>query len=147
MRFSTDGGYALELDGGCEGDKIIGNDMFDLGAGGVRVGESKMDQAVRFPCGHDVITDNHIHQTGLVQMPGMGILVLLSDHNVIAHNEVDHTFQTAISVGWPGATPAIRAMTISSNSIFCTTSARAKPATWAASIHSGSNPEPLCATI
>lgn len=98
--FQRLGGYAVELDGGCEEDNIIGNNMFDLGAGGVRIGESKMDRANQFPCGHHLVSDNHIHHIGLVQMPGMGILALLTDHNLIAHNEIDHTYQTAISVGW-----------------------------------------------
>jgi hypothetical protein len=98
--FQRLGGYALELDRGCERDKIIGNEMRDLGAGGIRVGEEKLEESIPYPCGQHVITDNHIHHIGLVNAPGVGIFVLLSGHNVIAHNEVDHTFYTAISVGW-----------------------------------------------
>lgn len=98
--FQRLGGYALELDRGCERDKIIGNEMRDLGAGGIRVGEAELDQAIRCPCGHHSITDNHIHHIGLVNAPAVGIFVLLSGQNLIAHNEVDHTFYTAISVGW-----------------------------------------------
>ena len=98
--FQRLGGYALELDRGCERDKIIGNEMHDLGAGGIRVGEADMNQAIPFPCGQHVITDNHIHHIGLVNAPAVGIFVLLSGRNRIAHNEVDHTYYTAISVGW-----------------------------------------------
>jgi parallel beta-helix repeat protein len=98
--FQRLGGYALELDRGCERDKIIGNDMHDLGAGGIRVGETALDQAMHTPCGHHSITDNHIHDIGLVNAPGVGIFVLLSGQNRIAHNEVDHTYYSAISVGW-----------------------------------------------
>lgn len=95
--FQNLGGYALELGRGCERDKIVGNEMHDLGAGGIRVGES---QAGPFPCLQNVITDNHIHHIGLVNAPGVGIFVLLSAGNHIAHNEVDHTYYSAISVGW-----------------------------------------------
>lgn len=98
--FQRLGGYALELGRGCERDRIIGNEMHDLGAGGIRVGEAALDQAISQPCGGHVITDNHIHHIGLVNAPGVGILVLLSGRNQIAHNEVDHTYYTAISVGW-----------------------------------------------
>ena len=98
--FQRLGGYALELGRGCERDKITGNDMHDLGAGGIRVGEADINQAISRPCGHHVITDNHIHHIGLVNAPGVGIFVLLSGQNRIAHNEIDHTCYTAISVGW-----------------------------------------------
>jgi hypothetical protein len=106
--FQRLGGYALELDRGCERDRVIGNEMHDLGAGGIRVGEASLDKAISQPCGGHVITDNHIHHIGLVNAPGVGILVLLSGRNQIAHNEVDHTYYTAISVGWSwgyGQTP------------------------------------------
>ena len=98
--FQRLGGYALELDRGCERDKIIGNEMHDLGAGGIRLGEADLGQAISCPCGHHVITDNHIHHIGLVNAPAVGVFVLLSGQNRIAHNEVDHTYYTAISVGW-----------------------------------------------
>ena len=98
--FQRLGGYALELDRGCERDKIIGNEMHDLGAGGIRLGEADLGQAISCPCGHHVITDNHIHHIGLVNAPAVGVFVLLSGQNQIAHNEVDHTYYTAISVGW-----------------------------------------------
>lgn len=106
--FQRLGGYALELDRGCERDRIVGNDMHDLGAGGIRAGETALGPAISQPCGGHVITDNHIHHIGLVNAPGVGILVLLSGRNQIAHNEVDHTYYTAISVGWSwgyGQTP------------------------------------------
>jgi parallel beta-helix repeat protein len=72
------------------------------------VGEAELDQAIPCPCGHHAITDNHIHHIGLVNAPAVGIFVLLSGQNRIAHNEVDHTYYTAISVGWSwgyGETP------------------------------------------
>jgi parallel beta-helix repeat protein len=98
--FERLGGYALELGIGCQQNKIIGNKMYDLGAGGIRVGEKNSDEAFSWPCGQNLMTDNHIHDIGLVNAPGVGIFVLASGQNEIAHNEVDHTYYTAISVGW-----------------------------------------------
>ena len=77
-RFQRLGGYGLELARGCEQDTIVGNDLHDLGAGGIRVGEGEYNQAVEFPCGGNLITDNHVHHIGLVNAPGVGIFVLLS---------------------------------------------------------------------
>jgi len=98
--FERLGGYALELGRGCERDRIVGNDLHDLGAGGIRVGEETLEEAMASPCGRHVITDNHIHHIGLVNAPAAGILVQLSGGNRIAHNEIDHTCYTAISIGW-----------------------------------------------
>jgi hypothetical protein len=106
--FERLGTYAIEIGRGCQDDKIIGNEMRDLGAGGVRVGESDLYGGDHFPCGHHLVTDNHIHDIGQVNAPGVGIFVLLSASNIVAHNEIDHTFYTAISVGWTwgyGPTP------------------------------------------
>lgn len=94
------GGYALELDRGCQHNKIVDCDMHDLGAGGIRIGESEMADAVSSPCRSNLVAGNHIHHIGLVSAPGVGILVQLSGQNRIAQNEVDHTYYTAISIGW-----------------------------------------------
>jgi hypothetical protein len=99
-RFTRLGGYAVDLGHGCQDDKVVGCEMWDLGGGGVRLGDSDMTAARATPnIGHDV-TDNHIHDIGLVHAPAVGVLVLLSASNIISHNEIDHSFYTAISVGW-----------------------------------------------
>jgi hypothetical protein len=99
-RFTRLGGYAVDFGHGCQDNKIVGCDMWDLGGGGVRLGDTdaKAARAVR-NIANDV-TDNHIHHIGLVHAPAVGVLALLSANNLMAHNEIDHTFYTAISVGW-----------------------------------------------
>ncbi len=106
--FTRLGGYAVDLGAGCERDQIVGNEMFDLGAGGVRLGDTDVSRAYTEPTRQNIIIDNHIHDIGRVNVPGMGILVLLSGQNLIAHNEIHHTGNTAISIGWSwgyGTTP------------------------------------------
>jgi parallel beta-helix repeat protein len=106
--FTRLGGYAVDFGRGCQRDRIIDNEMFDLGGGGIRIGEGVMADALSAPCGHHLIENNHIHHIGLVNAPAVGIFVLLSGQNRIAHNEIDHTFYTTISVGWTwgyGPTP------------------------------------------
>jgi hypothetical protein len=99
-RFTRLGGYAVDFGHGCQDDKVVGCEMWDLGGGGVRLGDSDAAAAKAAPnIGHDV-TDNHIHHIGLVHAPAVGVLVLLSANNLISHNEIDHAFYTAISVGW-----------------------------------------------
>ena len=99
-RFTRLGGYAVDFGHGCQDDKVVGYQMFDLGGGGVRLGDTEAGAAQKSPNAGHRVTDNHIHDIGLVNAPAAGVLVLLSANNVVAHNEIDHTFYTAISVGW-----------------------------------------------
>jgi hypothetical protein len=99
-RFTRLGGYAVDFGHGCQDNKVVGCDMWDLGGGGVRLGDSDPAAARAAPNFGNDVTDNHIHHIGLVHAPAVGVLVLLSPNNLIAHNEIDHTFYTTISVGW-----------------------------------------------
>lgn len=93
-------GYAVELGRGCQRDQVSHCDLFDLGAGGIRIGEPNQ-RPDAFDQNHSHrITDNHIHQAGLVYPSGVGVLVLHSGTNLVAHNEIDHLYYSAISVGW-----------------------------------------------
>jgi parallel beta-helix repeat protein len=94
------GNYGLELGRGCQNDRVVGNEFCDLGGGGIRVGEPRARQAA-FDQNHGhTITDNDIHQGGLVYPPAGGIFVLQSGGNRIAHNHVHHLYYTAVSLGW-----------------------------------------------
>ena len=99
-RFTRLGGYAVDFGHGCQENKIVGCEMWDLGGGGVRLGDSDAHAALAAPNTANVVTDNHIHHIGLVHAPAVGVLALLSATNLIAHNEIDHTYYTAISIGW-----------------------------------------------
>jgi hypothetical protein len=106
--FTRLGGYAIDLGHGCQENKIVGCQMWDLGGGGVRLGDSDAHAALAAPNTANEVTDNHIHYIGLVHAPAVGVLALLSATNLIAHNEIDHTYYTAISIGWTwgyGQTP------------------------------------------
>jgi hypothetical protein len=99
-RFTRLGGYAVDLGHGCEDNKVAGCEMWDLGGGGVRLGDTDAKAARGARNSANEVTDNHIHHIGLVHAPAVGVLALLSANSLIAHNEIDHTFYTAISVGW-----------------------------------------------
>lgn len=94
------GSYAVDFDRGCERERIVGNVMHDLGAGGVRFGDPDLTAGFATPSGHSEITDNSIHNIGLVYPPAVGIILFQTAGNHVAHNEIHHTFYTAISVGW-----------------------------------------------
>src|SRR5262249_4295190 len=56
--FSHLGGYAVELGRGCQGVKIVGNEMFDVGGGGVRIGETSIPREPFEENHSHVVTDN-----------------------------------------------------------------------------------------
>jgi hypothetical protein len=99
-RFTRLGGYAVDFGHGCQSNKIAGCEMWDLGGGGVRLGDTDATAARAAPNTGNEVTDNHIHHIGLAHAPAAGVLALLSADTLIAHNEIDHTFYTTISVGW-----------------------------------------------
>lgn len=93
-------GYAVELGRGAQNCRVVENEMRDLGAGGVRVGETAVRNNEFDAAHHNAITDNHIHDVGIVFPPAVGVLILQSAHNRVAHNHIHDLFYTAVSVGW-----------------------------------------------
>ncbi len=98
--FTRLAGYALELGRGCQRWRVVGNTMFDLGAGGIRIGETGGAPTAFDDNQGQVITDNEVHDAGLIFHPAVGVLILQSHHNRVVHNHIHHLFYTAISVGW-----------------------------------------------
>jgi parallel beta-helix repeat protein len=94
------GGYGLELGRGSRHNQVLANEFYDLGAGGVKVGEPDLNWNRAEENYDNVIADNHIHDLGFVYASGVGIWVLQSGHNQIMHNDVHDLYYTAISVGW-----------------------------------------------
>ena len=68
----------MELGRGCQHDSVVGCEMSDLGAGGVRIGETAKRHDPFDQNHNNSVTDNHIHQAGLVYPPAVGVFVLQS---------------------------------------------------------------------
>jgi parallel beta-helix repeat protein len=94
------GGYAVSFGRGSKRNQVLACELFDLGAGGVKVGEPVQRENDAEQNYENVIADNHIHDLGLVYAPAVGIWVLQSGRNQIVHNHVHDLYYTAISVGW-----------------------------------------------
>src|SRR6185503_7809154 len=98
--FTRLAGYGVDLGRGCQRNRIGGNEMFDLGAGGVRVGETTVRDGDFGATHSNAITDNHMHHLGLLYPPAVGVFIIQSATNRVAHNHIHHLFYTAVSVGW-----------------------------------------------
>jgi parallel beta-helix repeat protein len=94
------GGYAIFFGRGSKRNHVLASELFDLGGGGVKLGEPRQfpdDDEQNY---ENIVADNHIHDLGLVYAPAVGIWVLQSGRNKIVHNHIHDMFYTAISVGW-----------------------------------------------
>ncbi len=99
-KFLHHGDYPIWFGRGSKRNRIVRNEMFDLGAGAVLIGESAGRQNEAERTQGNIITDNHFHHMGLVFPTAVGIWVGQSSNNTIAHNHVHDLFYSAISVGW-----------------------------------------------
>ena len=98
--FKTLGNYAVSFAQGCKHNRIVGNEMTDLGAGGVKIGEPAMRKEKNLTATNNHVSDNHIYDIGKIYTAAVGVWVGQSAYNSISHNHIHHTFYTGISVGW-----------------------------------------------
>ncbi len=94
------GGYAVELGEGCRRVRVVGNEMTELAAGGVRVGEGGGSSTGFTANNSHEISQNHIHHNGVIYPPAAGVFILQSGANRVSHNHIHHLNYTAVSVGW-----------------------------------------------
>lgn len=94
------GYYGIELADGCAGIRIIGNDISDLGAGGLKINGADAFEPVSQRTGNNRVTDNHIHDGGKVYHGAIGVFLKHSFGNVVSHNDIHDFYYSGISCGW-----------------------------------------------
>jgi len=94
------GTYGIWFRRGCKDCRIQRNRLHDLGAGGLRVGESKRAETDRAESSRILLDNNHIFDGGRVYAAGVGVWVAQSSHNRVSHNDIHDLFYSGISIGW-----------------------------------------------
>ena len=94
------GSYGIDFADGCQDNAAIGNLMYDLGTGGIKVGTVHRAAAPpQLPTGN-IIENNVVSNTGLVHYSGHGIWGGMCAKTRIRHNVVTRTLYSSVAVGW-----------------------------------------------
>jgi len=96
------GAYGIGLGLGCQECSVTGCYLYDLGGGGVRVGDCSMDQNAEFPVLPigNTVENSTITSTGIIHYSANGIWCGIVKGTRICHNEISHNPYTGIAVGW-----------------------------------------------
>lgn len=94
------GTHAIELSRACRKNRIARNRLHDLGAGGIKIGESIYPNSDQHIASGTIVCDNEISDCGHVNLGAVGIWLGQSSGNVIAHNEIHDLNYSGISMGW-----------------------------------------------
>jgi hypothetical protein len=98
--FTQSGGYAIWFGRGSKRNRVTAAEVFDMGAGGVKIGEMTQRPNETDRNYENTVSDSDLHDLGLVYPSAHGVWVGQSSRNTISHNHIHDLFYTAIAVGW-----------------------------------------------
>jgi hypothetical protein len=94
------GGYGLWLQNGSKENRVEQCHLYDLGAGGVRLGETSLPAEPERQTERNEVHNCFIHDGGNVYHAGIGVWIGRSSHNSVQHNDICDFLYTGVSVGW-----------------------------------------------
>ena len=98
--FTQIGAYGVWFARGSKRNRVLHSEIYDAGAGGVKLGETRQRENEAEQNFENTVSDNHLHHLGIVYPAAVGIWVAQSGRNTLSHNHIHDLYYTAISVGW-----------------------------------------------
>jgi parallel beta-helix repeat protein len=108
--FSKMGGNAIWFRGSCSKSSVRRSQLYDLGAGAIKIGEKNIRKDSAEVTNNILIQDNVVQAGGRVLPCATALVIFNARNNLVSHNEISDFFYTGISVGWAwgyGANPNI----------------------------------------
>lgn len=99
-RVANIGTFAFEIGVGCTDNHFTYNEISHIAAGGFRInGATERDHLLQ-RTGNNVITDNVLQYYGEDYPSAVGVLLMNTSGNHVAHNAIHHGWYTGVSIGW-----------------------------------------------
>jgi hypothetical protein len=94
------GWYGIELAEACRSNRLVGNTLTDLGAGGIKLDGADAEGRPELRTGLNRLTDNHLSDGGHAFLSACGVALIHSFGNTVSHNHIHDFYYTGISCGW-----------------------------------------------
>jgi hypothetical protein len=99
-RLSNLGTFGFDVMAGCSENRFTANEIADVAAGGIRVNGGSDRNPPWERTFNNQITDNWLHHYGMDYPSAVGVLLMNTEGNTVAHNHIHNGGYTGISIGW-----------------------------------------------